>query len=85
VFARYGVTLAHGFGTDHFFGAGLAMGDAVALDVVVAREGGYAGTGWRPVVGLHVGVGRYRVALAREAGVRDIGSGFRVGLEVRLP
>lgn len=85
LWARYGVAVGHGFAADHFFGVGLAIGDALALDVLLAREGGYAGAGWRPVGGVRVGVGRYRLTLAREAGVRDIGSAFRVGLEARLP
>jgi hypothetical protein len=54
-------------------------------DVMVAREGSYGFPGWRPVAGVRVLVGKYRVSFARDGGVSGIGSAFRVGLEARLP
>ncbi len=82
--ARYGVAVAHGFGADHQFGAGIDFGDPIAFDLLVARDGGYAGATWRAVAGLRVSIGRYQVSFARDGGASDIGSAFRVGLETRL-
>ncbi len=82
--ARYGVAFGHGFGADHQFGAGIDFGDPFAFDLLVAREGGYAGPTWRAVGGLRVGIGRYKVSFARDGGGNDVGSAFRVGLETRL-
>ncbi|MGH7645157.1 MAG: hypothetical protein ACREMR_06185 [Gemmatimonadales bacterium] len=82
---RYGAAVAHGFGADQFVGAGMALGEVFTADVMIAREGGYAEEGWRPVGAIRVGVGRYRVSFARDAGTNGIGSAYRVGLEVRAP
>ena len=82
--ARYGLTAGHPGGADHQFGAGLDIGTPVALDVVLAREATYGHTGWRGAVGVRVLIGRYRLSLARDGGVSDLGSTFRVGLEARL-
>jgi hypothetical protein len=85
VLSRYGVTVARGYGADHLLGAGLEVGQVFAADVMVAREGSYGFPGWRPVAGVRVLVGKYRVSFARDGGVSGIGSAFRVGLEARLP
>ena len=85
VLSRYGVTLARGYGADHLLGGGLEIGRTFAADVMVAREGSYGFPGWRPVAGVRVLVGKYRVSFARDGGVSGIGSAFRVGLEARLP
>jgi hypothetical protein len=82
--ARYGLVFAHGFGADHQLGAGIEFGDAVAFDLMAARDGGYAGATWRAVAGLRVRVGRYRLSFARDGGVEGLGSAVRVGLETRL-
>ncbi|MBI1966885.1 MAG: hypothetical protein HYS40_02750 [Gemmatimonadetes bacterium] len=84
VLSRYGVALAHRFEADHLFGAGLEVGNLFAADLMLAREGSYGNAGWRPVGGVRVLVGKYRIAFARDAGVNDIGSAFRVGLEARV-
>jgi hypothetical protein len=81
---RYGVALAHGFPADHLAGLGFEVGEVFGADFLVAREGGYAEPGWRPVGGLRLAVGRYRVTVARDAGVGDLGAAFRVGLEAWL-
>ena len=81
---RYGVAVAHGFAADHHAGLGFDLSDAFGADVLVVREGGYGGTGWRPAAGLRLTVGRYRVTVARDAGAHDIGSAFRIGLEARI-
>ena len=91
--ARYGATLAHGFDTDHQFGAGVSLGDGgeggeggevFGADLLLVREGSYSRAGWRPTASLRVAIGRYRVSFARDAGVNDIGAAYRVGLEARL-
>jgi len=79
--ARYGVTLTRGFTQDHQFGAGFALGDLFATDLLVVREGSYSGTRWRFVAGLGLAIGRYRLNVAENAGVGDIGASYRVGVE----
>ena len=83
---RYGITFAHGFSADHQFGLGAELSRAVALDVMGAREGGYGGgtASWRPVAGLRLAIGKYRVTVARDAGVNELGSSYRVGVEARF-
>jgi hypothetical protein len=82
--ARYGVSIAHGFGADHQIGSGIDFGEALAFDVLLVRAGGYAQGTWRAVAGLGVGVGRYRLRFARDGGTNGVGSAFRVSLETRL-
>ena len=83
--ARYGLSFGHGFAADHHIGAGAEFARIVALDLAVVREGAY-GTeaGWRPVGALQVTVGKYRVLLARDAGVNQLGSAYRVGVDARF-
>jgi len=82
---RYGISFAHGFAADHQFGAGAEFAKTVALDLMLAREGGYGnGVRWRPVGGLRVAIGKYRITLARDAGVNDLGSAYRVGVDARF-
>lgn len=81
---RYGISFAHGFTADHQLGMGAEFSRTVTFDLLFAREGGYSGGSWRPVVGLGLVVGKYRVAIARDAGVNDLGSAYRVGVEARF-
>jgi len=82
---RYGISFAHGFGADHQFGVGAEVAKTVALDLMLAREGGYSdGAHWRPVAGLRLVIGKYRVTLARDTGVNDLGSTYRVGVDMRF-
>ena len=80
----YGLTVGHPGGTDHQLGAGLDVGAPVSLDVVVVREATYGNPAWRGAAGLRVAVGRYRLSFARDGGISDLGSTFRIGLEGRL-
>lgn len=82
--ARYGLTFGHPGGADQQFGAGLDVGAPVSLDVVLAREASYGSAAWRGAAGVRVAIGRYRLSFARDGGVSDLGSAFRVGLEARL-
>ena len=82
--ARYGLTFGHPGGADQQFGAGLDVGAPVSLDVVLAREASYGNAAWRGAAGVRVAIGRYRLSFARDGGVSDLGSAFRVGLEARL-
>jgi hypothetical protein len=82
--ARYGLAFGHGFTADHQVGAGIEVGRVVALDVGVAREGSYGSEGWRPAAGVRVTIGKYRVTLARDAGVNQLGSAYRVGVDARF-
>ncbi len=82
---RYGISFAHGFAADHQFGVGAEVAKTVALDLMLSREGGYSdGAHWRPVAGLWLVIGKYRVTLARDAGVNDLGSTYRVGVDMRF-
>jgi hypothetical protein len=82
---RYGLAFGHGFTADHQVGAGFELGRVMALDVGLTREGSYGAEGWRPAAGLRVTIGKYRVTLARDAGVNQVGSAFRVGVDARFP
>jgi hypothetical protein len=84
--ARYGIAFAHAFSADHHLGLGgeFGKGAALALDAAVVREGGYGAPSWRPVGGIRLRVGKYRITLARDAGVNDLGSAYRVGVEARF-
>jgi len=81
---RYGLVFGHEFGADHQVGAGLAVGRVVALDLGLSREGSYGAGGWRAAAGVRVTIGKYRVTLARDAGVNEIGSAYRVGVDARF-
>jgi len=82
--ARYGLTIGHPGGADQQFGAGLDIGAPLSLDVVLAREASYRNAAWRGAAGVRVAIGRYRLSFARDGGVSELGSAFRVGLEARL-
>lgn len=82
--ARYGIATGRPGGMDHQLGLGLAVGVPVALDVVLAREASYGNAAWRGSAGLRIAVGRYRMSFARDGGISDLGSSYRVGLEARL-
>jgi len=82
--ARYGLAFGHGFTADHQVGAGIEVGRVVALDVGLTREGSYGTEGWRPAAGVRVTIGKYRVTLARDAGVNQLGSAYRVGVDARF-
>lgn len=81
--ARYGFAFGHPGGADHQLGAGLDVGTSVSCDAIVAREASYGNAAWRSAAGIRIAVGRYRLSLARDGGVSDLGSTFRVGLEAR--
>ena len=81
---RYGLAFGHGFTADHQVGAGFDLGHVVALDIGVTREGSYGTGGWRPAAGLRVTIGKYQVTLARDAGVNELGSAYRVGVDARF-
>jgi hypothetical protein len=82
--ARYGVSGGRRAGLDHQIGAGIDVGTVLALDAELSREVSYGHAAWRGAAGLRVAVGRYRLTFARDGGVSDIGSAYRVGLEARL-
>jgi hypothetical protein len=81
---RYGLGFGHPGGVDHQIGAGLDIGTPLTLDMMLTREASYGTAAWRGAAGLRVSVGRYRVSFARDGGISDLGSTFRVGLEASL-
>lgn len=82
--ARYGVGVGRPGGLDHQVGLGLNVGTPVSLDLVLAREASYGHAAWRGAAGVRIAVGRYRMSFARDGGISDLGSSFRVGLEASL-
>ncbi len=86
VLGRYGLAFGHGFAADHQVGLGLDLGRGgiVALDAGVVREGSYGNEGWRPVAGVRLSIGKYRITLARDAGLNALGSAYRVGVNARF-
>jgi hypothetical protein len=82
---RYGISFGHGFAADHQVGLGAEVAKTLAFDVMLAREGSYGnGAGWRPVAGLRLAIGKYRITFARDAGINELGSAYRVGVDVRV-
>ncbi|MGH7751265.1 MAG: hypothetical protein ACREN5_00475 [Gemmatimonadales bacterium] len=81
---RAGLAGAHGGGLDRLVGFGLAVGEQVGLDALLAREDRYGNAAIRGVVGLRVSTQHYRVTLARDNGMNEIGAAFRFGLEATL-
>jgi hypothetical protein len=81
---RYGIAFAHGFPADHQLGLGAEFSKVFSLDLLFAYEGGYSDGSWRPVAGLGLNIGKYRIAVARDAGVNQLGSAYRVGVEARF-
>jgi hypothetical protein len=84
VHARYGIVFGNEFAVDHQIGAGLDVAGTFTADVLIVAEGGYGVTNWRPVAGVQFRIGRYRVVFAGDAGPRQLGAAYRVGLETRL-
>ena len=83
---RYGIAFGHGFTADHQFGLGAEIAKSIAFDLMLVREGGYGtgGGGWRPAAGVLLTIGKYRLTIARDGGVNDLGSAYRVGVDVRF-
>ena len=82
---RYGLTFGHGFTADHQLGLGADLAGTIALDVALVREGSYGSEErWRPVAGVRVTIGKYRITLARDAGINEVGSAYRVGVDARF-
>jgi hypothetical protein len=82
--ARYGVAFGQGFTADHHVGLGIEMGGQFLADLQVVREGGYGVATWRGSAGIRIRIGRYQATYARDTGVNDIGSAYRVGLEAQI-
>jgi hypothetical protein len=82
--ARYGVAFGHGFHADHHLGLGLDVATQFLADVQLAREGGYGAAAWRGSAGIRIRIGHYRVTYARDAGLADVGSAYRIGLEAQI-
>jgi hypothetical protein len=83
--ARYGIAFAHGFQADHQFGLGAEFAKTFAFDFLLAYEGSYgAESGWRPVAGARIAIGKYNLTLARDGGVNDVGAAYRVGIDARF-
>ncbi len=82
---RYGIAFAHGFQADQQLGIGAQLAKTFALDFLVAHEGSYgAESGWRPVAGARIAIGKYNVTVAWDGGVNDLGAAYRVGIDARF-
>ena len=82
--ASYGVSFARGAASDQYLGGRLSFDDRLAAELVLVREQSYCCSAVRGTAGIDLGIGRYRLRLARDTGVQDLGSAFRVGIEARL-
>jgi hypothetical protein len=82
---RYGIAFAHGFPADHQFGLGFELAQSFMFDFLLAYEGSYGtGSTWRPVAGIRLAIGKYHLTVARDAGVNEVGSAYRVGIDARV-
>ena len=82
---RSGIAVGHDVSTDYQVGLGLELARQFAADLQLTRQGGYAGSGaWSGSAGVHVRIGRYGVRYARDTGLSDLGSAYRVGLEAQV-
>lgn len=81
---RYGVTVRHSGDVEHAVGLGLTVNHLFTVDGVVTGESAYGARLWRSAVGVGFTVGRYTIHAARSSGLNDVGSTFRVGLDVGL-
>ena len=84
ILARYGVGAGRSGGLDHQLGLGLDVGSPISLDLLLAREASFGRAAWRGAAGVRFAVGRYRMSFARDGGISDLGSSYRVGLEATL-
>ena len=82
--ASYGLTFARGSSADHYLGGRLSFDDRLAAELVLVREQSYCCASLRGTAGIDLGIGRYRLRLARDTGAENLGSAFRVGIEARL-
>jgi hypothetical protein len=82
---RYGIAFAHGFTADHQLGIGAELAKTFTFDFLVSHEGAYGNeSGWRPVAGARITIGKYNLTLARDGGVNDLGAAYRVGIDARF-
>jgi hypothetical protein len=81
---RAGIAAGHGVSPDYHAGFGVELGGMFLADFQMTRIGGYADATWCGSAGIQVKVGRYRVRYARDTGVSDFGSAYRVGLEAEI-
>jgi hypothetical protein len=81
LFLRYGATHREATGTDHGLGVSLRFDDRLSAEAAVVRERGVVETGWRPVVGLSLRVGRYLIRAGRGSGLNGVGAAYRIGLQ----
>jgi hypothetical protein len=82
--ARYGLAFARGAAADHYLGGRLGFDERLGVELVLVREQSYCCSALRGTAGIDLAIGRYRLRLARDTGVQDLGSAFRVGIEARL-
>src|SRR3989475_8405874 len=82
---RYGITLTRGFTQDHQFGAGFALGDLFATDLLVVREGSYSGARWRFVAGPRVASGRSPLYVAENPRLAHLSAPSRGGRAAAYP
>ena len=81
---RSGIAAGRGVSADYQKGLGLELAGQFAADLQLTRQGGYATGGWSGSVGVQVRIGRYGVRYARDTGLSDLGSAYRVGLEAQV-
>lgn len=81
---RYGASVRNTGDLEHGFGLGVVLNHRFFADFGLTRESAFGQGAWRPGVGVALRVGRYRVAASRGSGINDVGSTWRVGVDIEF-
>lgn len=84
IVGRYGASYRPTGDLEHGFGVGAILGERLHVDAMLVGESAFGRRAWRPALGVVLEVGRYRVAVARGSGLRDLGATYRIGLDVAV-
>jgi hypothetical protein len=78
--ARYGAAVQRGEAPAHLFMAGVALLEALAVDLGAVRESRSGAAVWRSRIGVTAGTPRYRLEFGRDGGVNGFGATYALGL-----
>lgn len=81
---RYGLSLRNTGDLEHDLGVGVTLHHQFFADLALTHESAFGQGAWRPGVGVALQVGRYRIAAARGSGLNDLGSTWRVGVDIEF-
>jgi hypothetical protein len=80
VLLRYGLTASRGESVEHLVTAGVAMGEALALDAGASAEKASGDAVLRSRLAIAIGSGPFRIQIGRDGGVNGFGATYRFGL-----